>query len=124
MYSFGYGAFGQLGQGDDKDRTLPELIQDLAGKGAKVVNCMGSSNASAVLTASGDLYVGRFWLAGLVVMCHPSYSLLFPRCPRLGTRLDKAVMVASGTVSALRAPMKPSHAMWRHWRCVVCTLPP
>ena len=71
VYSFGYGAFGQLGQGDDKDRTLPELIQDLAGKGAKVVNCMGSSNASAVLTASGDLYVGRFWLAGLVVICHP-----------------------------------------------------
>lgn len=81
MYSFGYGAFGQLGQGDDKDRTLPELIQDLAGKGAKVVNCMGSSNASAVLTASGDLYVVLAGGAGRHVP--PPHTSSLPALPSL-----------------------------------------
>ena len=119
VYSFGYGAFGQLGQGDDKDRTLPELIQDLAGKGAKVVNCMGSSNASAVLTASGDLYVVVGW-QGWSSYATPSLalpSLRYTFGQGRDGRLGHGVSFEGSNETI------PRHVEALAVRCV-CTLPP
>lgn len=54
--SWGYNQFGQLGQGDDDDRALPEVIQDLENKHGVTAVSHGSSNSSAVITKNGDLY--------------------------------------------------------------------
>ena len=48
--SWGYNQFGQLGQGDDDDRALPEVIQDLENKHGVTAVSHGSSNSSAVIT--------------------------------------------------------------------------
>lgn len=47
MYSWGVGADGRLGHGDEADSSVPRLIRALEGKSVSVIAC-GSEHSLAI----------------------------------------------------------------------------
>jgi alpha-tubulin suppressor-like RCC1 family protein len=54
LYSWGYGGHGQLGHGDQKNYSLPKLVQGMAGK--IVTKSKAAYGHTLCITASGELY--------------------------------------------------------------------
>lgn len=54
VYSFGQGAFGQLGHGEESDQTKPKLIVEL--RSVKVVRVACGGRHSAAITDTGVLF--------------------------------------------------------------------
>lgn len=54
VYTFGYGAFGELGHGDEQSRSLPTRVEGLAGK--RVASIAAGDNFSLALTVQHEVY--------------------------------------------------------------------
>ncbi len=56
VYSFGQGAFGQLGHGEEDDQTKPKLINELRAASTKIKMLACGARHSAALSDNGVLY--------------------------------------------------------------------
>jgi len=59
VYTWGEGANGRLGHGDETDHHSPKVVQALLGKEVKMIDC--GLGHSACVTLSGEVYT---WGAG------------------------------------------------------------
>ena len=57
LYSWGDGLQGRLGHGINSHQNVPKQVDFFSDRNIKVISCKGGSNHSAVITASGDLYM-------------------------------------------------------------------
>lgn len=58
LYSFGYGAHGQLGLRTSQNQLLPALVKDLVNK--KIDYIAAGWNHSLVLSEAGDIYASGY----------------------------------------------------------------
>jgi len=68
VYTWGNGAGGRLGHGDEKNCSSPTEVEFFAAQGKTVINLVCGGQFTAALTADGELYTwgnGRFGRLGL-----------------------------------------------------------
>ncbi len=75
VYCWGFGGWGQLGHGNDKDVLSPCIVEGLLGKGVRQIAC--GEDHTVAISGTNKIYLCTPSLSGFFSLSSPYFPLCF-----------------------------------------------